>query len=188
MFVKRSPDPAHTGGLVETSANVMRKHGAEVEVLRAVDPDIATGVSVDMTAHGWSHDDWPPPPPTGDGQPDPGPRRSHLNTGNKHGIKHCEMNVLHWLQHLGCTIPPQADAGWIGEAGPGLSYLDEGSGGPQNDFTNRNTAFMTWNLMHAARMLQHAGGIPAHGNQRSDGTPAPASTTRTPSTADRAGT
>jgi multimeric flavodoxin WrbA len=71
------------------------------------------------------------------------------------------------LQHLGYTIPPQADAGWIGEAGPGPSYLDEGSGGPQNDFTNRNTTFMTWNLLHAARMLKDAGGVPAHGNQRS---------------------
>jgi multimeric flavodoxin WrbA len=89
-----------------------------------------------------------------------------LVTGNEDGIKHCAMNVLYSLQHLGYTIPPQADAGWIGEAGPGPSYLDEGSGGPQNDFTNRNTTFMTWNLLHAARMLKDAGGIPAYGNQR----------------------
>ena len=57
---------------------------------------------------------------------------------------------------------------WLGEAGPGPSYLDNGSGGPDNDFTNRNTTFMTWNLLHAARMLKDAGGIPAHGNQRSE--------------------
>ena len=35
-----------------------------------------------------------------------------------------------------------------------LSYLDPGSGGPENDFTNRNTTFMTWNLMHMARMIK----------------------------------
>jgi hypothetical protein len=64
------------------------------------------------------------------------------------------------------VIPPQADAGWIGEAGPGPSYLDEGSGGPQNDFTRRNTTIMTWNLMHLAAMLRAAGGIPSHGNDR----------------------
>jgi len=87
-----------------------------------------------------------------------------LITGNEDGIKHCAMNVLYSLQHLGYTIPPQADAGWIGEAGP---YLDPGSGGPQNDFTNRNTTFMTWNLLHLARLLRDAGGMPAHGNQRS---------------------
>ena len=91
-----------------------------------------------------------------------------LITGNEDGAKHCSMNILYSLQHLGYVIPPQADAGWLGEAGPGPSYLDPGSGGPENDFTNRNTTFMTWNLMHMARMTQDAGGIPAHGNQRSE--------------------
>ena len=90
-----------------------------------------------------------------------------LITGNEDGAKHCSMNILYSLQHLGYTIPPQADAGWLGEAGPGPSYLDKGSGGPENDFTNRNTTFMTWNLLHLARMMKDAGGIPAHGNQRS---------------------
>jgi hypothetical protein len=65
-----------------------------------------------------------------------------------------------------CAV--SADSGWIGEAGPGPSYLDAGSGGPDNDFTNRNTTFMTWNLLHMARMLKDAGGIPAYGNQRSE--------------------
>ncbi|MDZ7768319.1 MAG: NAD(P)H-dependent oxidoreductase [Woeseiaceae bacterium] len=87
-------------------------------------------------------------------------------TGNEDGVKHCSMSILYALQHLGYTIPPQADAGWIGEAGPGPSYGDEESGGPQNDFTQRNTTFMTWNLMHMARLLKDAGGIPAHGNDR----------------------
>ncbi len=91
-----------------------------------------------------------------------------LITGNEDGAKHCAMNILYSLQHLGYVIPPQADAAWVGEAGPGPSYLDPGSGGPENDFTNRNTTFMTWNLMHMARMIKDAGGIPAHGNQRSE--------------------
>ena len=60
------------------------------------------------------------------------------------------------------------DAGWIGEAGPGPSYLDPGSGGPENDFPNRNTTFATWNLLHLGTMLKRAGGIPAQGNQRSE--------------------
>ena len=91
-----------------------------------------------------------------------------LITGNEDGAKHCAMNILYSLQHLGFVIPPQADAGWMGEAGPGPSYLDPGSGGPENDFTNRNTTFLTWNVLHIARMLKDAGGIPAHGNQRSE--------------------
>ncbi|GAC1498993.1 MAG: flavodoxin family protein [Candidatus Saccharimonadales bacterium] len=93
-----------------------------------------------------------------------------LITGNEDGIKHCAMNILYSLQHLGYTIPPQADAGWIGEAGPGPSYgdkTDDGEiAGVDNDFTNRNTTFMTWNLMHLAKMLKSSGGIPAEGNQR----------------------
>jgi hypothetical protein len=39
-------------------------------------------------------------------------------------------------------------------------------------FTNtpggRNTTFMTWNLLHTARMPKDAGGVPAPGNQRSE--------------------
>ena len=53
-----------------------------------------------------------------------------LITGNEDGIKHCAMDVLYSLQHLGYAIPPQADAGWIGEAGPGPSYLDEAPAAP----------------------------------------------------------
>jgi multimeric flavodoxin WrbA len=93
-------------------------------------------------------------------------------TGNEDGIKHVAMGVLYALQHLGYTIPPQADAGWIGEAGPGPSYGDRrddgGFVGFDNEFTQRNTTFMTWNLLHMARMLKDAGGIPAHGNQRTE--------------------
>ncbi len=88
-----------------------------------------------------------------------------LITGNEDGVKHCAMNILFSLSHIGYTVPPQADAGWMGEAGPGPSYMDPGSGGPQNDFTNRNTTFLVWNCLHLARMLKDAGGIPAHGNQ-----------------------
>jgi len=95
-----------------------------------------------------------------------------LITGNEDGVKHCSMGILYALQHLGYTIPPQADAGWIGEAGPGPSYgdpRDDGSRvGFDNDFTQRNTTFMTWNLMHTAHSLHEAGGLPAHGNQRSE--------------------
>ena len=87
-----------------------------------------------------------------------------IATGNEDGVKHSAAATLYALQHIGYTIPPGADAGWIGPVGPGPSYLDDDSGGPENDFTNRNTAFMTWNLLHLARMLKDAGGIPAYGN------------------------
>lgn len=87
-------------------------------------------------------------------------------TGNEDGAKHCAMELLYSLQHLGYSIPPQADSCWLGEAGPGPSYADPGSGGPQNEFTQRNTVFMAWNLMHLAALLKRSGGVPAYGNQR----------------------
>jgi multimeric flavodoxin WrbA len=97
-------------------------------------------------------------------------------TGNEDGIKHCAMDLLYALQHIGYMVPPQADCGWIGEAGPGPSYGDtEWNGkkfdvpkGYDNDFTNRNATFMAWNLMHTARMLKDNGGVPAVGNVAED--------------------
>ena len=94
---------------------------------------------------------------------------SAVITGNEDGIKHCAMSILYALGHLGYMIPPQADCGWIGEAGPGPSYGDEIEGGPagfDSDFTQRNATIMTWNLMHTVRMLKDAGGLPNHGNDR----------------------
>jgi multimeric flavodoxin WrbA len=204
--LKRSPETSNTEGLAQISIDIMRKQGVQVDLIRAVDHDIATGVWPDMTEHGWDRDEWPAifeqvmaadilvlcsPIWLGekssvcthvierlygnssmlndDGQyAYYGRAGGCLITGNEDGIKHCSMNILYSLQHLGYSIPPQADAGWIGEAGPGPSYLDEGSGGPQNDFTNRNTTFMTWNLLHLARLLKDAGGFPNGGNSRRD--------------------
>ncbi len=203
--LKRSPALSHTDGLVRIARAIMEKNGIEVDEVRPVDHEIATGVYPDMREHGWDRDEWPEifkrveaahilvlTTPIWLGEKSSVcttvierlyGNSSQLNaagqyayygrvggclvTGNEDGAKHCSMNILYSLQHLGYVIPPQADAAWLGEAGPGPSYLDQGSGGPENDFTNRNTTFMTWNLMHMARMIKDAGGIPAHGNQRS---------------------
>jgi len=85
-----------------------------------------------------------------------------VTTGNEDGGKHVSAQVLYALQHIGLAVPPQSDAYWNGEAGPGPSYLE--AGGDRNAWTTRNTVFMTWNLLHLARMLKDAGGIPAYGN------------------------
>lgn len=94
-------------------------------------------------------------------------------TGNEDGVKHCAMDLLYAMQHIGYTIPPQADCGWIGEIGPGASYGDKVEGksipmGYDNEFTNRNATFMAWNLMHMGRLLKENGGIPAQGNTVKD--------------------
>ncbi|HEX6981895.1 MAG TPA: flavodoxin family protein [Balneolaceae bacterium] len=91
-------------------------------------------------------------------------------TGNEDGYKHNGSYILYSLQHIGFLVPPQTDTGWVGPAGPGPSYGDEGDNGPvgyDNKFTNQTTRIMTWNLMHLAKMVKDSGGIPIHGNQRS---------------------
>jgi hypothetical protein len=77
------------------------------------------------------------------------------------------MEILYSLGHLGFTVPPQADAGWIGERAR-IELPRPGLGRPRQRLHNRNTTFMTWNLLHLARMVRDAGGIPAHGNQRTE--------------------
>jgi multimeric flavodoxin WrbA len=167
--LKRSPEVSNTRGLADISMEIMRRQGVAVDVVRAIDHDIATGVWPDMTEHGWERDDWPAIhelvqaahilvlcTPIWLGEKSSvctqvierlygnshllneagqyayyGRVGGCLVTGNEDGVKHCAMNVLYSLQHLGYVIPPQADAGWIGEAGPGPSYLDPGSGGPR---------------------------------------------------------
>ncbi|MFF2388240.1 flavodoxin family protein [Agromyces sp. NPDC058104] len=205
--LKRSPEKSHTQGLIDASVALMREHRVQVDDLRFVDVDVATGVYPDMREHGWPADDWPEevwprveaadilvvggPIWLGDnssitkkfierlyamsGETNDrgqyvyyGKVGGAIITGNEDGIKHCAQNILYSLQHIGYSIPPGADAGWIGEAGPGPSYLDPGSGGPENDFTNRNTTFMTYNLLHLARLLKDAGGFPVGGNVRSE--------------------
>ena len=200
--LKRSPETSNTDGLLRASMDLMAANGVEVECIRTIDHDIASGVQADMTEHGWENDEWPAiyekvrnanivvlggPIWLGDNSSQMkllierlysnsadlnekgqwayyGKAGGCIITGNEDGIKHCAMNVLYSLQHIGFTIPPQADAGWIGPVGPGPSYLDKDSGGPESDFTNRNVTFMSYNLMHTARMLEESGGLPADGN------------------------
>ena len=78
------------------------------------------------------------------------------------------MNILYSLQHLGYVIPPQADADWLGEAGPDPPTWIRAPAGRRTTSPIATATFMTWNLMHMARMLKDAGGVPAHGNQRSE--------------------
>jgi len=90
-------------------------------------------------------------------------------TGNEDGVKAVARDVLYAMQHIGYVIPPAADCGWLGDIGPGPSYGDDIEGsdekvGYNSDFTNRNTTIMSWNLMHAAKMLKDIGGFPTKGN------------------------
>lgn len=81
-------------------------------------------------------------------------------TGNEDGAHACAESTLFNMSHLGCAIPPNADTYWVGDAGPGPSYIEMGQ---DHAYTQRTTRWMAHNLVHLARILQ-ATPIPAEGN------------------------
>jgi len=83
-------------------------------------------------------------------------------TGNEDGAHAAAETTLFNMTHLGCTVPPNADTYWVGDAGPGPSYLDIGQ---DHEYTKRTTRWMAHNLVHMARILK-ANPIPAEGNTK----------------------
>ena len=186
---------------------IMRRNGVEVDGIRAIDHEIATGVWPDMTEHGWERDDWPQIFERviaadilvlGDAdlarrevlgrdadhraalrQLAPPQRRRpvrllrphrrlprHRQRGRRQALRD-EHPLLAPASRLRRSRPRPTPAGSARPA-PARPTSTRARAGPENDFTNRNTTFATWNLLHMARMLKDAGGIPAHGNQRSE--------------------
>lgn len=84
-------------------------------------------------------------------------------TGNEDGAHAAAETTLFNLTHLGLTIPPNADTYWVGDAGPGPSYIE--AGGADHEYTKRTARWMAHNLVHMARILR-AHPIPPEGNTR----------------------
>ncbi len=81
-------------------------------------------------------------------------------TGNEDGAKHASASILYGLSHIGFVIPPNVDAYWVGEAGPGPSYMDAGK---NNDFSKAAIQRLAYNTFHFAGMLKN-NPIPNEGN------------------------
>lgn len=82
-------------------------------------------------------------------------------TGNEDGAHDAAGTTLFNLSHLGCTIPPNADTYWVGDAGPGPSFIE--SDGWSSSYTQKTTRWMSHNVVHLARMLKDRP-IPPEGN------------------------
>ena len=82
-------------------------------------------------------------------------------TGNEDGAHDCAGTTLFNLSHLGCTIPPNADTYWVGDAGPGPSFIE--ANGKDHAYTRKTAGWMAHNVVHFARMLKEHP-IPAEGN------------------------
>ena len=82
-------------------------------------------------------------------------------TGNEDGAHDAAGTTLYNLGHLGFTVPPNADTYWVGEAGPGPSFIE--AGGKDHPYTKRTAGWVANNLVHMARILK-ANPIPPEGN------------------------
>jgi multimeric flavodoxin WrbA len=82
-------------------------------------------------------------------------------TGNEDGAHDAAATTLFNLSHLGCTIPPNADTYWVGDSGPGPSYIE--AKGWESNYTAKTTSWMAHNVVHFARMLKEHP-IPPEGN------------------------
>ncbi|MCX6805080.1 MAG: flavodoxin family protein [Patescibacteria group bacterium] len=71
-------------------------------------------------------------------------------TGNEDGAHDVCSNTLFNLTHLGATIAPNSDSYWVGEAGPGPSYIEIGQ---KNLYTNRTISYLTHNTAYMAELL-----------------------------------
>ena len=71
-------------------------------------------------------------------------------TGNEDGAHDCASTTLFNLSHFGCTIPPNSDCYWVGDAGPGPSYIE---GGERHLYTNKTARYMANNCVYFAKLL-----------------------------------
>lgn len=71
-------------------------------------------------------------------------------TGNEDGAKQVAQTTLYDLHSFGCVIPPNANIYWVGEAGPGPSYMKAGQ---DHTYTQNLIRFFVPNALHMARLL-----------------------------------
>ncbi|MHA6250807.1 flavodoxin family protein [Oceanobacillus sp. CAU 1775] len=82
-------------------------------------------------------------------------------TGNEDGAKHAARDILFSLGHFGFSLPPNPLSYWVGDAGPGPSYIE--ANGHNNEFTINNAQIASHNLVHLANILKE-NPIPPEGN------------------------
>ncbi|WP_430787523.1 flavodoxin family protein [Virgibacillus flavescens] len=83
-------------------------------------------------------------------------------TGNEDGAKNAAASILYGLSHIGFVIPPNVDTYWVGEAGPGKSFIE--AEGIKNEFTQNHIQMLAYNTMHLANIFSK-NPIPAEGNK-----------------------
>lgn len=72
--------------------------------------------------------------------------------GNEDGAKKASASIMLDLSEQGFTLPVNAFTYYVGDAGPGPSYIE--AGGDKHFFTNNMTLLMVHNMVHLAKNLK----------------------------------
>ncbi|QED37849.1 flavodoxin family protein [Antarcticibacterium arcticum] len=72
--------------------------------------------------------------------------------GNEDGAKKAISSTVFDLSEHGFTVPVNAFSYYVGEAGPGPSYIE--AGGDKHEFTNNMILLMAHNMVHMAKILK----------------------------------
>lgn len=80
--------------------------------------------------------------------------------GNEDGAQQVSASILYNLMQVGATIPPNAEAYWVGLAGGRDDFIDVALRDP---YVKELVSYLGNNLAHMARILR-ANPIPAEGN------------------------
>ncbi len=72
--------------------------------------------------------------------------------GNEDGAKKAISSITFDLSEHGFTVPVNAMTYYVGEAGPGPSYIE--AGGDKHQFTNNMMLLMVHNMVHLAKTLK----------------------------------
>ncbi|MGI9613224.1 MAG: flavodoxin family protein [Acidimicrobiales bacterium] len=72
-------------------------------------------------------------------------------TGNEDGAHDASATTLYNLSHFGLVVPPNVDCYWVGDAGPGASYIQ--AGGNNHVYTNRGARLLAYNTYHFAKVM-----------------------------------
>lgn len=72
--------------------------------------------------------------------------------GNEDGAKKAGASIIYDLSEHGFTVPVNALCYYVGEAGPGPSYIE--AGGDKHEYTNNMMLLMIYNMVHLAKLLK----------------------------------
>lgn len=73
-------------------------------------------------------------------------------TGNEDGAHSASGETLYNLSRLGCLIPPNPNSYWVGDAGPGPSYIE--SNGTENFYTNKSMLYLVHNTHYFSNLIK----------------------------------